>query len=54
MKNTKSIKLEEIIQDVLEKQLGSRLKELERSHNKHTANLELCFNNIEYMKSKFI
>lgn len=51
MKNNITNKLE-IIQDVLEKHLGSRIKELERSYNKHSANLEVCFNNIEYMKSK--
>jgi len=50
MKNTNKI---EIIQEVFEKNLGGRLKELERSYDKHKANLELCFNNIEYMKSKF-
>ena len=43
----------EIIQDVFEKHLGSRIKELERSNNKQTTSLELCYYNIEYMKSKF-
>jgi len=51
MKNIGKI---EIIQDVLEKNLGIRMKELERSYAKHSANLELCFNNIEYMKSKIL
>lgn len=47
-------KLKDLLNEIFEKNLGSKLKELERNYEKHSANIELSFNYIEYMKSKII
>jgi len=42
----------EILQEILKGKIGERLNQLENSYLKHSANIDNCFNNIEYMKSK--
>ena len=51
MKNKKAA---DILQDLLNKNLGVKINQLEKDYNIHTENLDICFNIIEYMKSKNI
>lgn len=46
--------LSEILKEILEKNIYHKLNSLEKSYQKHSANLDYCFNSIEYIKSKLI
>jgi hypothetical protein len=41
-----------ILQEILNKKLKDKLIYLDRSYLNHSKNLDFCFNNIDYMKSK--
>ena len=48
----KNINKTELIHNIFDRHLGTRIRVLESNYLTHTGNIDICFNNIDHMKSK--